>query len=234
MEVLILSAAVCAMMLFYKRVRLETEMDSLREEICNLSEHHLKEVSNMRTDMFDLTQLHLAELEAVRAEMKQLTSIYCDLDKRHLEEIDRIHVHYAEEFIKLNPDLFDDCFALKNATLENLYDALEIVMNHPIQLPLDKNHLIKMYLTEVYRRGMWVDTLEWWKYDTVTCIACMKQDLNCVVCSPNRHLPPEEYNIIREMIVQDQWHEMLRKLKPLLKERRDQLKQLKQHALKML
>jgi hypothetical protein len=215
---------------------MEMELELLREEIFNLSQQHSQEVSQMRSDMFDLTQIHLAELETVRMEMKQLTSIYCDADKNHVEEIDRIHVHYIEELNKVKPEemLFDDCFALKNATLENLYDALEIVMNHNVQLPLDKDHLIKMYLTEIYRRGMWIDTLEWWKYDTVTCIACMKDDLNCVVCSQSRSLPPEEYSIHHDIIVKEQWREMLRKLKPILKERRDQLKRMKQHALKLM
>ena len=82
--------------------------------------------------------------------MKELTSIYCDTDKNHVEEVDRIHVHYIEEITQIKPEemLFDDCFALKNATLENIYDALYIVMNHRIRLPLDKDRLIKMYLTE--------------------------------------------------------------------------------------
>jgi len=34
--------------------------------------------------------------------------------------------------------------------------------------------------------------------------------------------------------VEDQWHDMMVKLKPILKERRDQLKQMKQHAFKLL
>jgi hypothetical protein len=120
--------------------------------------------------------------------------------------------------------------------LENLYDALDIVMNHNIQLPLRKDHLTKMYLTEIYRRGMWVDTLEWWKYDQVTCIACNKNpgESDCVVCLPTTQLDPEERMIQHEMIVDVQWHEMRRRLKPILKERRDELKQLKQHALTLL
>ena len=195
-----------------------------------------KELDQLCQDHYKLTQIYMEEHEKVRLQMNQLTSMYCDLDQRHVEDLDRIHVHYAEEIGKIKPELFDDCFALKNATLENLYDALDIVMNHNIQLPLKKDHLTKMYLTEIYRRGMWVDTLEWWKYDQVTCIACNKKpgESDCVVCLPTTQLDPEERMVQHELIVDMQWHEMRRRLKPILKERRDELKQLKKHALTLL
>jgi hypothetical protein len=211
--------------------RFQQELEALRDS------HH-KELDQLYKDHYNFTQMYIEEHEKVRMEMNELTAVYCDLDQKHVEEMDRIHVHYAQEINKIKPDelLFDDCFSLKNATLENLYDALEIVMNHKIQLPLEKDHLIKMYLTEIYRRGMWVDTLEWWKYDQVICIACNKKpgESDCAVCLPNTQMPPEEYAIQHEMIVEMQWHEMRRKLKPILKERRDQLKQLKQHALTLM
>lgn len=221
-----------------------------------MSQKRTDEIDTVFQDLYDLMYTRVEELNKVRNELNQMTSLYCDLDKQHVDELNMVHAYYAEEMSKnetvqlektfqlektvqidtFEGVLFDDCFSLKKVTLENLYDALDILLNRKdLKLPLDKDHLIKMYLTEIYRRGMWND-MEWWKYDQVTCIACMKKPggSECNVCLPVGQLPLEESKIIHDMIVDCQWWEMLNRLKPILKERRDELKQIKQHSLKLM
>lgn len=235
MDVLAFTFSVCSLVVIFYKTQL---CEALTQEMELLRQSQKKSLDQLYKDHYELTHIYTEEHEKVRLKMNEMIAMCCELDTQHAKEIHQIHVHYANEFGKIKPEelLFDDCFALKNATLENLYDALDIVMNHSIQLPLDKDHLIQMYLTEIYRRGMWMDTLEWWKYKQVTCIACKKKpgESECVVCLPNTQLPPEEFALHQDVIVQVQWHDMLCKLKPILKERRDQLKQLKQHALTLL
>ena len=212
-----------------------------------MSQKRSDEIDTVFQDLYGLMYTRVEELHKVRNELNQITSLYCDLDKQHVDELNKVHAHYAEEMsknetVQLEPVqletsegvLFDDCFSLKKVTVENLYDVLDILLNRKdLKLPLDKDHLIKMYLTEIYRRGMWND-MEWWKYDQVTCIACMKKPGECNVCLPVSQLPLEESKAIHDMIVECQWWEMLNRLKPILKERRDELKQIKQHSLKLM
>jgi hypothetical protein len=200
---------------------------------------------DMFEDLYGLMYKHVDELIKVRNE---IISVHCDLDKQHIDTEENMKHEPLDEAKSVEHDtqveqtpvqnfegvLFDDCFSLKFVTVENLYDALDILLNRKVNLPMDKDHLIKMYLTEIYRRGMW-NGIDWWKYDQVTCIACMKQfNTECNVCLPVNQLPPEESKVVHDMIVDCQWWDMLNRLKPIVKERRDEIKQIKQHSLKLM
>jgi hypothetical protein len=190
-------------------------------------------------ELYNLMHKQVEDLNKMRDEMERITSLYCKLEEMSNIQVEPVQVEpvQVEQPIEnFEGVLFDDCFSLKKVTVENLYDALDILLNRKdLNLPLDKDHLIKMYLTEIYRRGMWND-MDWWKYDQVTCIACMKKpgESECNVCLPISQLPPEEAKVIHDMIVDCQWWDMLNRLKPILKERRDELKQIKHHSLKLI